>query len=176
LQRNHAVIALSLALVCQSIWAAPASVLILRHGEKDAQDQHNHNLNQAGFERSLRLPDFILQRYGQPDFIIAPEPRAPKAANIRAIQTITPLAIRTGVNIDTTWHVGQETLLASSVLHDPRFTGKTVLICWEHKAIGRITQALGAPGEIPRWRGTDYDSVYLLTFHSEQPTLHIEHQ
>lgn len=159
-----------------SAYAAPARVIILRHGDKDPANERNHNLSAAGQQRALRLPDILLGRYGQPAFIFAPQPKPPNGANIRAIQTISPTAIQAGVNIDTRFAVGQEAGLAQALLMDHRYDGQQVFVCWEHKAINSIARDLGIASALQKWKGSDYGSIYVISFAHNTPTLTIEKQ
>lgn len=157
-------------------YATPARVIILRHGDKDPANERNHNLSAAGLQRALRLPDILLGRYGQPAFIFAPQPKAPNGANIRAIQTISPTAIQAGINIDTRFAVGQEAGLAQALLKDPRYDGQQVFVCWEHKAINDIARDLGVASTLKKWKGSDYGTLYVISFAHDTPTLTIDQQ
>jgi hypothetical protein len=139
----------------------PREIVLMRHGDKDPSEDWNHNLDAAGLKRSLALPQVLLGRYGKPDAIFAPQPKAPNGGNIRSIQLITPTAVEAQVNIDTAWGVGDEAQLAQQLSTDPALDGKLVFVVWEHKAIPELAKALGI--DAPKWKSADFDSLWILT-------------
>lgn len=143
--------------------ALPAEIVVMRHGDKNDDEDWNHNLNTAGLKRSLALPQVLLGRFGTPGAIFAPQPKAPNGGNIRSIQLITPTAVAAKVNIDTQFGVGDEQKLAEAILSDRTLDGKTIFIVWEHQAIAELVADLGAP-EPKKWKGNDFDSLWILKF------------
>jgi hypothetical protein len=132
----------------------------MRHGDKNPDEDWNHNLNLAGLKRSLALPDVLLVRYGKPQAIFAPQPKAPNGANIRSIQLITPTAIKAEVNIDTKFSVGEEKQLAECLKTDPSLNDKLVFVVWEHNKISEIAAELGI--KTSKWKSTDFDSLWII--------------
>ena len=77
----------------------PKMILVMRHGEK-SDDPDDPDLTAAGQARAIKLPTFIPQQFGEPDFIFAAaitvhvrsspagratvEPRASRSARRRA--------------------------------------------------------------------------------------------
>jgi len=50
----------------------------------------------------------------------------------------------------------------------PRYQNAVVLVAWEHKKLEDMVKAMlagmgGQPGDVPHWKGSDFDSIYVLT-------------
>ena len=46
--------------------------------------------------------------------------------------------------------------------------GTTILTAWEHVNIQYLVEAMGVDkSKVPNWSGSDYDTVYIMTFTSE---------
>jgi hypothetical protein len=158
------------------IFAQPEKIIIIRHGDKDAEEESNHNLSKEGFSRALALPDVLIKKFKTFSAIFAPQPIPPKAKNIRSIQTITPAAIRLGININTSFRVGDEDKLAKELLTDSTLDGKAVLVVWEHKNIMRIIKELGVKEGPEKWGKNDYDSIFVITFNGNAPIISIDRE
>src|SRR4051812_19913771 len=91
------IFAFSLLFFTAQFASADTQILIIRHGEKPAQGLGQ--LSCKGFNRSLALPNIIINRYGKSDAIIVPNPGVQKAdkgvpyAYIRPLATVEPLAV-----------------------------------------------------------------------------------
>jgi hypothetical protein len=81
------------------------TIVMVRHGEKPLAGLGQ--LDCQGLNRSLALPHVIESRYGQPDFIFAPDPakqkddRGTKYDYVRPLATIEPTAIYFGLPVNT---------------------------------------------------------------------------
>ena len=146
------------------------TIIMLRHGEKP--EQGLGQLNCQGLNRSLKLPAVIAQKFGKPDVIFAPDPAQMKEdkgvsyAYNRPLATIEPTAIAFGMPVDTRFGY-QDIRALQKVLEQPEYAGKTVLISWEHKQIAKLAEGLltdngGDKTIVPKWRGDDFDSIYVL--------------
>jgi len=75
------------------------TIVCIRHGEKPHGGLGQ--LTIRGLNRSLALPEVLLQKYGTPQFIFAPNPSekvdGARYFYIRPIATIEPTAIRCGL-------------------------------------------------------------------------------
>jgi hypothetical protein len=166
------------------------TILIIRHAEKpqrswpgpgltpagdpDAQSLVIRGRQRAGAWAALFGAGLGGQDYPLPSKIYAADPNAmpddepDDEPSQRPFETVIPLAARLGTKPpDTTYAVGQETQLATTVVAQ---TG-VVLIAWEHKAIARtllpaISKLLPAfpedqnPPPMPtKWDGTRFDVV-----------------
>ncbi|MGA2876918.1 MAG: hypothetical protein ABSE82_15470, partial [Nitrososphaerales archaeon] len=101
----------------------------------------NPNLTPAGYLRADEIPAFLLNRYGQPDFIFA----AKSTKSNRPVETITPYSNATGVPIDTTFDDVDNAQIARQLLSEPKYNGKLIVICWRHESIPALAEALHAP-------------------------------
>jgi hypothetical protein len=143
---------------CAEIDADPAlKVLILRHGEKPASGE---NLTCQGENRALRIPGTLYKKFGKIDYIYVPTvvSRGGKTLHSRMFQTATPIAIRNGLDINSQYSGTDADLVAQSVL------GKkgTVLLVWNHSAIAKLAQSLGATA--PTWKDEDFDSILVISY------------
>jgi hypothetical protein len=155
-----------LFLISQTAFALPAQVLIIRHGEKPKK---GNELNSAGRKRAVKLAPFFetnpaVNQYGQIAAIYA---MAPKDATgtLRPIETVTPTAQALGLTLNTSFQKDEITALAQSILSNPLYNGRTVLICWEHDVIPTITAALGLETSPKSWDGDKvFDRMWILTY------------
>jgi hypothetical protein len=143
---------------------APAEVLIIRHGEKPLE---GHDLSPQGYARAAALPQLFLQdtrllQFGKPVAIYAMT--APADRSNRTIETVTPLAAALGLNLNTNFVRPEIDDLTHEILNNPDYEGKTVLICWEHKMIAGIAQALGVTPTPDSWSGSVFDRVWKIDF------------
>lgn len=144
--------------------AVPAQVIIIRHGEKPATGD---NLNVKGQERATALVPYFLNnpaltQYGTPVAIYAAGSH--KNATTRPIQTCTPIAQALGIPVQATYTKKEYESLAQDILNNPQYSGKTVLICWEHKMIPFLTNALGVQPMPAPWPGKVFDRTLVITF------------
>jgi len=147
---------------------AETTIVIVRHGEKPAQGLGQ--LTCQGLNRSLALAPLLLSRYGNPVAIYAPNPALLKQDNgipyayVRPLATIEPLAIRAALPVNIEWGMDQIEPLAAQILASP--TG-THVVAWEHHWAESLARLLlsrlgGNPGEVPRWKTSDFDSIFVI--------------
>ena len=173
MKKKVLLIACAAALVyTASAFAAPAQVIIIRHGEKPPQGSE---LNEQGFQRAKALVKFFqtdpsVTRYGTPAAIYA---MAPKNAggSVRAIQTVMPLANALKLILNKDYTRDQTAELVKAIMENPEYEGRMVLVCWEHKVIVEIAAALAAYGNsdpavqdaLPSsWAGQVFDRAWVL--------------
>ncbi|MQS17731.1 hypothetical protein F7Q99_37480 [Streptomyces kaniharaensis] len=148
-----------------------AFVMIVRHGEKpdgghpglDGNGGHDgKSLTERGWARAKALPQLFdppavgLRR---PARIFAAADEGPLAGAHRMRQTVTPLAAKLGLTVDTAYAESQETALAGAVLAG----AQPVLVSWEHSRIPRIVEALGAADNgVPTAWPDRFDLVWVL--------------
>jgi len=145
------------------------TLVFLRHGEKPAEEIGQ--LDCRGLNRALALPA-ALARFGTPDAIFAPDPSGqigdgPRVNYFRPLATILPTAIRLGKTIDIRFDYDDISGLRQALL-DPKYRDALVFVAWEHKALDKLVRAIvkakgGDPGTVPRWPGSDFDSLFVLT-------------
>lgn len=159
--------------------AMPAQVIIIRHGEKN---HLNGQLLPKGQSRAGALMAYLTELdpsstnpplflYGPPAVIFASRPADHSDdQTIRCIQTVTPTALKLKLPVHSPFGPLQEQELADYILNDPRYDGKSVLICWHHTLIATLIEAFGylpPAGILPHYPNR-YDLVWLLPFPAPQ--------
>jgi broad specificity phosphatase PhoE len=153
------------------------TIVLIRHGEKPQAGLGQ--LDCQGLNRALALPPVLLNAFGKPAAIFAPNPSAAKTDNgilydyIRPLATIEPTAIAYGMPVHT--GIGQARIEElRRQLNAPAYHDAYVLIAWEHTEAMLLARALmkqhgGDPGAVPDWKGSDFDSIYVVTIHRAGP-------
>jgi hypothetical protein len=155
--------------------AQPAATLqtlvFIRHAEKPAPGLGQ--LNCQGLNRALALPAVLLAKFGKPDFVFASDPHEKKIDGdqlynyVRPLLTVAPTAVQAGLPVNTSF--GFENIEGlQQEFATPRYQNAVVLVAWEHKKLEAMVKAMlgdmgGQPGAVPRWRGSDFDSIYVVT-------------
>jgi broad specificity phosphatase PhoE len=138
----------------------PAVVLIIRHGEKP--EGKDPNLAPRGYERADALATVIPAHFPKPDFLIATKK---SAHSDRPVETITPLAKAMHLEISHEVKDDDFAEVTRSVLTDPKYAGKVVLIAWHHGKIPELAHALGAKDAPDKWDGEEvFDRVWQITY------------
>lgn len=160
-------ILLVLLVVCPTAQAQPAQILLIRHAEKP--DGPSIDLSPQGQERAKALPAlFAKGTFPKPDFLFAT--RKSKHSN-RPIETVTPLAAALQLKIDARFADDQYDQLAAELLTNPRYAGKTVLICWHHGKLPELAQALKAADVPDHWKDDVFDKIWVITYENGQGKL-----
>lgn len=150
------------------------TLVIFRHGEKPQPIGYGQ-LNCAGLNRSLRLPQVFAAHYPRPDKLYAPDPHTmipdgptatPTYYYIRPLATIEPLAIQLRMPVDVDFGYDDVDGLVQDLLkislHD-----KVVYVAWEHGRIGEIVKSLkkrfGNDVDVPPMHENEYDYIYRFT-------------
>jgi len=145
------------------------TIVFLRHGEKPSGGYGQ--LTCQGLQRAMALPSVLVGRYGNAQYVFAPNPTVmvPDAAGsfyyVRPIATIEPTAIRLGLPLNTRYGyndaAGVQTELTSST-----YASSTVFVAWEHQYLVTIVQNImnqyGGGEPVPAWVSGDYDSLYVV--------------
>ena len=150
--------------------AAPAveTIVCIRHGEKPPAGLGQ--LTCRGLNRALALPKVLLDKYGSPQFIFAPNP-AQKSENgtynyVRPLMTIEPTAIRCGLPVNTQFGFTEIQGLEGELDRQP-YTNATIFIAWEHGLLDNFARDMvgkygGDPKQVPPWPGKDFDTIFVL--------------
>ena len=166
----------SLAVLAAVQWVAaqPAQVIVIRHAEKPLDPNALH-LSKEGEKRAKDLVPFLTS---EPELIKDGLPVALFATHVtknghgqRPQETIAPLSKELHVPIQTPFLSENYEGLAKLILSNPKFKGKTVLICWTHEAIPQLTAALGVHPQPPPWKSDVYDRVFSITYHEGKAIL-----
>lgn len=144
----------------------PATILVIRHAEKPADDTDIH-LGPEGKKRARALPDLFRKSarrpdpFPLPDFIFATKNSRHSS---RPVETVTPLAKKLGLDINTSFADHEFAKLVHELYTNPKYGGKTVLICWRHGTIPDLVLGLGATGVPDKWKDHVFDRVWVVTF------------
>jgi hypothetical protein len=167
-------VAASVTFVCLLLGAAAQAsaqqtIVFFRHGEKPAAGLGN--LTCQGFNRALALPSVLLARFGTPDYLYAPNPNVkildPGGSYyyVRPLATIEPVAVRTGISINTKYGYNEIAGLQSLLIQSAK-ADSTIFVAWEHTYLQRVVQnimnAYGGGATVPAWVTGDFDSLYVL--------------
>ncbi len=154
--------------------ARPAQVVLLRHAEKPA-DESNLHLSPRGEQRAKALPtlftrDPALTNHGAPVALFAARPTR-KGHSARPGETLAPLSRALRVPIQTPFPAKDADRVAKTILKDPAYDGKTVVVCWVHDELPALAEALGVKPRPPDWRGHVFDRMWVISYAGKQATL-----
>lgn len=152
----------------------PAQVILIRHAEKPADPDDPH-LTPEGVTRAAQLVPFIttdaaMTRFGLPVAVFATQSRK-HGGGQRTQETVAPLAKALKLPVQTPFPSKDYAALAQRILATRSFAGKTVLICWNHEEIPQLAAALGVTPEPPKWKGSVFDRVYIISYHDGKAVL-----
>lgn len=143
-------------------------VIIIRHGEKP---ESGNNLSCQGYNRAMELPAVLYAKFKTPDYIFVPSVKAGKTTNAaRMFETIVPYAVKYNLNIDTRFDVKDANGVANAIMKK----GGSVLIIWEHNNILNIANALGIKDVNLKWKDSDFDSIWIITFENGKAVLTVD--
>ncbi len=152
------------------LFASPAQVVLIRHGEKP--DQGN-DLSEVGYQRAKLLPNFfntnaIVKEFGPPIAIYAMAP-SEEDGSLRPIETVTPLAESLDPKLDIQKEYKKKDIepLVSDILSNKSYEGHMVVICWEHHMIPKIVKQFGWKNA-PQWDDNVFDRAWVLGFTDDQ--------
>lgn len=116
------------------------TIVFIRHGEKP--DNDSGQLTCKGLNRSLALPDILINKYGIPQAIYAAAPKQNKLGHsLRALQTISPTAIRLSLPINLKYHAKETKELQRSLLND-KYADSVIFVAWEHDNLVKTAKAI----------------------------------
>ncbi|MHB8520603.1 MAG: hypothetical protein ACYDH9_07580 [Limisphaerales bacterium] len=160
---------LILAVLAAAQWAVaqPAQIILIRHAEK-SDDPNDVHLSPAGEKRARELVAFLttdpkLTKHGPPVALFATQTTR-HGRGQRTQETLAPLATDLQLRIEAPYLSDNYEALARMILANPKYEGKTVVICWNHEQIPQLTAALGVRPPPPKWKENIYDRVYLITY------------
>jgi len=153
-----------------ALGATPAQIIFVRHAEKPAQGPE---LNARGWERAENLVllfkvDERVREHGLPVAIFAASPQTP-GGSIRSIQTMEPTSRALRIPLHRSIKRDDLAALVQAVRHDPGFSGKTVVVCWEHKKIPVMLALFGWKKGPTLWGDQVFDRLWILDFDHDRP-------
>lgn len=146
------------------------TIVLVRHGEKP--DNGLGQLDCRGLNRALKLPWVVQTLFGKPSAVFAPDPSKRKPDHIfsydyvRPLATVEPTAIAFGLPVNTQFGYADGKALVTEI-ERPRYSDEVLLVGWEHVELVKIARALladngGDPAQVPAWRYSDYDGIYVV--------------
>ena len=159
--------ALAAPISAQTPAPKPAHIILIRHAEKPG-DSENPHLSEAGVKRAQALVSFItrdpqMTSLGRPVAIFATQTTKDDNGQ-RTQETVAPLAAALRLSVQTPYHGKDYAELAKLILSTAAYAGKTLVVCWNHEEIPELTAALGVTPMPAKWRGSVYDSVYVISY------------
>lgn len=161
-------------------------LVLIRHGEKPKDGLGN--LDCQGLNRSLRLPNVLLSKFGQPDYIFAPNParkiwdKGVSFNYIRPLVTIEPTAIRCDLPINSDYGFTDIEGLLNELTSD-KYKDKLIFVAWEHNNLDKFARLFAQTQIkkqvnyiIPKWNGSDFDSIFIFTQDNDDFNFSIEHE
>lgn len=170
LSARRTVLRVFFGLACLAVCAVQAqtTVVIMRHGEKP--EAGLGQLTCKGLNRALALAPVLLERYGMPSALYAPNPAELKKdkgipyAYIRPLATIEPTAVRAGLPVQIAQGMADIEPLVEQLRTNPP---GVYFVAWEHHWAANLARRLvgvsgGDPAEVPAWPDDDFDSLYVV--------------
>lgn len=146
----------------------PAYVILIRHAEKP---ETGEELSARGKERAAALAPFFLERpeitrFGKPTAIYAERPKK-ATSSVRPMDTVAPLAKAIDRQVIDKFTRVEIEPMAKEILTQPAYSGKMVLVCWEHSMIPPLAKALGCTTAPDKWHGKAFDRLWVLSYHPD---------
>ncbi|KIJ42125.1 hypothetical protein M422DRAFT_254819 [Sphaerobolus stellatus SS14] len=136
------------------------TIYLIRHGEK--VDDDTPGLSARGEQRAQCLPSvFGPSSSFNLGYILAEKPKA-SGARIRPLLTVTPLAAKLGLTVDTRCDRDDPDCVAAAVnVFAKKDNTKNILICWEHDTLTDIEDSLGV-SEIVNYPSSRFDLIFTI--------------
>ena len=143
----------------------PATIMIIRHGEKP--EEKLPHLSGEGKKRAEALPHLFEasktrpEPFPTPDFIFA----ASNSKNSeRPLETVTPLAKHLKLTVNASFNDEEPAKIVHELFENPKYAGKTVLIAWRHGKIIPLVKELKVTDAPDHWKETVFDRVWQIGF------------
>jgi hypothetical protein len=146
----------------------PAKILVIRHAEKPPDADPSADLSAIGKKRAEELPRLFTKSetrpdpFPKPDFIFAAKN---SKHSHRSLETVAPLARKLRVDVNSEFRSEDFGMLANELLQNPKYQGKTILICWRHAEMPALAMALKAKNGVPeKVKSSAFDRVWEITY------------
>lgn len=148
--------------------ALPAHVIIIRHAETTTD---THELSWKGKERAAAyVPYFLftpeLAKLGTPAAIYASTSSKNGQSSQRAVETVKELADKLQLTVFDKYEPIDYKKLAEEIKTYSAYSGKTILIAWDHATIPELARAFGAFQTPALWHITSFDRTWVISFQS----------
>lgn len=155
------------------------TILLMRHCEKYGplvmSGKHNQHCSLVGLERAHYMAfQLFNQTWPNPSFLYALSPDRGGHFNHRQVETLTPIALKLGLSINSDFKEGQDVQLATHVfqkMQTGKTCGKVVVISWTHRSLPQLAAAFGCGtftqehGGCPyRFPEDSFDQVWMLKY------------
>lgn len=141
-------------------------IYVIRHAEKPV-DRGKAQLSVRGRERAAALGRNAQELFGHLDYLFAAKTSTRSA---RPVETVSPLALHFGLEIDSSYRDKDHDKLARDLLDSKlRSYGTALLICWDHENIPALARALEARQAPAKWPNTVFDRIWKMTLRTSQP-------
>lgn len=163
------------------VYAVPKEIILIRHADKLDQAKPGPFLSPMGLVRAQQFATYYMSHFHEPDYIIT---TAHTHSSNRELQTVMPLVTQLAMrhpNGGQPILIGDEYKhdkdkkhrsklenLYTDLLNDPKFDGKTILICWHHGEIPALLDGLGVTPHQHKLEDDNYDTVYDINFDKVQ--------
>jgi phosphohistidine phosphatase SixA len=148
----------------------PARVLLIRHAEKPPAEAESVALNEKGKERAEVLRKLFKKTDKRPDPLPTPDfvfATKDSKKSHRPRETVTPLAKKLDLKINDSYANEDFAKLAHELFTEPKYAGKTVLICWHHGTMPDLAAKLKATGAPKQWKDATFDRVWQIEYGSK---------
>ena len=154
------------------------TIVFFRHGEKPSGGYGQ--ITCQGLRRALALPDVLIGRFGDAQYIFAPNP-SPKITDpagsfhyVRPLATVEPTAIRLGLPVNAQYGFLDIGGLQNELL-SPTYATATIFVSWEHVKLVEVVQNImnfyDSGVTVPLWTSGDYDSLYVVRLANSNGTI-----
>lgn len=141
-------------------FALPAQIAIFPHAEKEANGPH---LSAQGMKDAKALQNFILTAENlKPDVVIANSTPAQRA--LGSIETCGLISQALKIDLHSNFLESQYAKMIQTVLTNPKYTGRKVLICWDKHDIQAMSDLIEAKQKpsVSRLNPPGYSLGYLF--------------
>jgi hypothetical protein len=165
------------------------TIVLIRHGEKTSAELGQ--LNRQGLNRALALPNVLIRKYGNPNYLFAPNP-ADQIRSItggiysyvRPLATIEPLAIQEEMPVNTQFGFRDIKPLEAELIK-PMYASSLIFVSWEHLMEDQFAKNVMADygkdaSAVPDWSNSDYDMLFVIhlvrSAGSTKATFQVDHE
>lgn len=154
---------LTLGILSSSLFATPAQVILLRHGEKPSSGD---SLSPTGFERAAMLASYFtgsLPFSMSPPVALYAQRSSTNHTSTRPVQTIAPLANAWQLPLYSSYSEDDYKQMVDDIVANNDYEGKMVMICWSRDHLGDIASKFGVQ-DAPTWPSGVYNHLWIITF------------